>query len=177
MFVLYKLEGLLPSCATLSFACVFAGIVWYSISTLPPADSKPGQASDLLNREHFRPVVLVTVGWSALYFTFLFAQNAAAFWVHKVRREDGRKKSDDAPGSPHSGRKPLEFADVKYGRERSKGGLIFTMDRTVGNMLEQSLPFLLGVWLYALTISPVSAAYYGWAWLGLRALYPIGFAQ
>ena len=181
--LLLRLEGLLPTCASLSFAITFVAILCYAVATLPPGDDLPSTSrarggklhTALIDCEHFRPVVLVTIGWSALYFSFLHAQNAAAFWVHKARREAGSKKED--PPSPKSGRKPLEFADVKYGRDRSSGGLIFTMDRTVGNMLEQTPPFLVSIWLHALTVSPTTSAYCGWSWLLLRALYPVGFAH
>lgn len=72
---------------------------------------------------------------------------------------------------------PLSFATVKYGAEWSRAGLIFVMDRTVGNMLEQSPPFLLGLWMHALIASPLFASHLGWAWLLLRACYPVAFAQ
>jgi hypothetical protein len=69
-----------------------------------------------------------------------------------------------------------DFADVKYGSNRAQQGLILTMDRSVGNLLEQTPPFLLALWLHALTVSPHAAAWYGWLWLLLRASYPIAFA-
>jgi|TARA_B110001469_G_scaffold87722_1_gene83197 hypothetical protein len=50
--------------------------------------------------KRFRPVILVTIGWCALYFCFLQGQAAAAFWVHKKRRNSfGNKKVDDPPAS------------------------------------------------------------------------------
>ena len=56
-------------------------------------------------------------------------------------------------------------------------GLIFVMDRTVGNLLEQTPPFLLGLWLHAMAASPAVAARLGWWWLMLRASYPFAFAH
>ena len=47
----------------------------------------------------------------------------------------------------------------------------------LASLLEQTPPFLLAVWLHALTASPVNAAWLGWVWLLLRAAYPIGFAH
>ena len=71
----------------------------------------------------------------------------------------------------------IPFAAVKYGpRAEVQPGLIFVMDRTVGNLLEQTPPFLLGLWLHAMAASPEVAARLGWWWLMLRASYPIAFA-
>lgn len=169
-----RLEGILPTCASISFGILFLLVLFFGVSSIseePAASTTPG-----LDAMRYRPVILVTFGWNALYFCFLQGQHAAAFWVHKIRREEACKKDD--PTSPRArGSKPLNFADVKYGKDRSSAGLVFTMDRTVGNMLEQSLPFLLAVWLNALVASPAFAAGWGWVWLTLRALYPIGFAH
>jgi len=50
--------------------------------------------------KRFRPVILVTIGWCALYFCFLQGQAAAAFWIHKKRRNSfSNKKVDDSPAS------------------------------------------------------------------------------
>ena len=50
--------------------------------------------------KRFRPVILVTIGWCALYFCFLQGQAAAAFWIHKRQRHSfGNKKVDDPPAS------------------------------------------------------------------------------
>ena len=49
-------------------------------------------------------------------------------------------------------------------------------DRSVLNLLEQTPPFLLGLWLHALAASPTTAARLGWWWLMLRASYPVAFA-
>jgi len=52
-------------------------------------------------------------------------------------------------------------------------------DRTAGNMQEQSLPFLLALWLHAAFVpgGAHSAAPLGWAWLLARAMYPFVFAR
>ena len=96
--------------------------------------------------------------------------------MHRARREASKKI--DPPQRRPSG-ESISFTQVKYGKEFSSlsGSMIFTMDRTVGNMLEQSPPFLISVWLHAFTASPATAAWLGWLWLLLRALYPIAFAH
>ena len=166
-------EGIVPTCACASFGLAFIGVfivaTWYT----PPANTS--LATPAFDTKHFRPVVLVTIGWSTLYYCFLQGQSAAAFWVHKLRREEANKKVTARSTNVQSSSIP--FAQVKYGREFSSAGLVFTMDRSVGNLLEQSLPFLLALWLNAFIVSPVDAAGLGWSWLFLRALYPIAFAH
>ena len=169
---LLKLEGILPTCACIAFGTAFLGLFASAIWSWP-ADDSVAKPAATLDEKRLRPAVLVTVGWSALYFCFLQGQAAAAFWVHKMRREASSKKDDPKPRE----HKPLEFADVKYGPARSNAGLILTMDRSVGNMLEQTPPFLLGLWLYALVVSVEGAARLGWVWLLLRASYPLAFAN
>lgn len=142
-----RIEGLLPTCACFSFGLLFIGIFALALTTTQLASDSP-KSFPAVNAKLYQPVVLVTLGWNALYFCFLQGQAAAAFWVHKMRRE-GAKKDDDPQRSPSSSRHgsgySIPFAQVKYGREFSNSGMVFMMDRTVGNMLEQSAPFLVSV--------------------------------
>ena len=176
--MLLRAEGILPTLAATSYLGCFVSIFAYAVFSWP-ATSDPPKAKIHLDTTHFRPVILVTIGWNALYFAFLQGQAAAAFWIHRQYREVSNKKDDD-PKSTAQRRsmQPLSFADVKYGqRARATQGLILTMDRTVGNFLEQTPPFLVALWLAALTGSPIDAAWYGWVWLLLRAAYPVAFAH
>lgn len=168
--VVIRMEGILPTCACLAFGSLFLAILFTALLSLPPED----QVSPAIDAKRYTPVVLVTLGWCALYYCFLQGQSAAAFWVHKARREAASKKDDPPALRPQ---KSLDFATVKYGKDVTSAGLIFTMDRSVGNMLEQSVPFLLAIWLHALAKSPTTAAWYGWLWLLLRALYPLAFSH
>merc|ERR1712232_269990 len=93
----------------------------------------------------------------------------AVFWVRKVKREEGGKKDDLAARRESGKSSGITFASVKYSGRANTSGLIFVMDRSVGNMLEQTPPFLLGVWLHAIAVSPEDAAWYGWFWLVMRA--------
>lgn len=165
---LMKGEGILPTSACIASAIGFFSLLLYVIVTWTSADESPKPVFDA---RRMRPVVLVTIGWNALYFCFLQGQAASAFWMHKHRRETASRKRDEVREQ-----KTLSFADVKYGPSRSNAGMVLTMDRSVGNMLEQTPPFLLGVWLHALAASPDDAARLGWIWLLLRASYPLAFA-
>ena len=158
-------------CACMCFGMAFLGLLCFAILWHfdPPRSSSPPSEA-----QRVRPVVLVTLGWCALYYCMLQGQAAAAFWVHRQRREAGKR--DEALDRQQSN-KSISFAEVKYGSARSNTGLILTMDRSVGNMLEQTPPFLLGLWLHALVASAEHAALLGWLWLLLRASYPVAFAN
>ena len=64
-----------------------------------------------------------------------------------------------------------QLSDVKYGRY-SKSARVRASDRTVGNYLEQSVPFLVSLWAHAAFVSPVNAAAVGWTWIAFRFIYP-----
>jgi len=48
-------------------------------------------------------------------------------------------------------------------------------DRTVGNMLEQVIPFLTLMWLEAIFVNPRTATILGWIYVAARFLYPIAY--
>ena len=173
--LLLQPEGILPTLAATTFLVCFVSLFAYAVFSWPAASELPRQTVHL-DTKHFRPVILVTIGWNALYFAFLQGQAAAAFWIHRQCREASNKK-DDGPRGASRPMTTLSFADVKYGPSRATQGLILTMDRTAGNLLEQTPPFLVALWLAALTGAPIDAAWYGWAWLLLRATYPFAFAH
>jgi hypothetical protein len=66
----------------------------------------------------------------------------------------------------------VKFKDVKY---FSKNILALTTDRTVLNMLELMVPFLVGLWMHAIIISSNAAGNYGFAYLVCRAVYPFAY--
>jgi uncharacterized membrane protein YecN with MAPEG domain len=214
-WLLSTTDGIVPTCASVGFGCLFLALACGSAYQLIEDDSSLAPSVSHDGAKRMRPVVLVpslplksrpaaaalccsaplaghashsvlmtscsnldaqvTLGWNALYYCFLQAQGASAFWVHQALREQG-SKSLNTQEQPRA-MVPLSFAKVKYGVEWSRSGLIFVMDRSVGNLLEQTPPFLLAVWLHALIASPTWAAQLGWAWLILRAFYPFAFAR
>ena len=113
---LLKPEGLIPTCACVSFAFVFVCIFGYALLSPDAAVTKKSQQK--ADFAFLRPVVLVTLGWNALYFCFLQGQAAAAFWIHRQLREAGSPKArDDEPKQS----KVITFASVKYGSDHSNG--------------------------------------------------------
>ena len=107
----------------------------------------------------------VTLAWCALYSGFLAFQ-ALSKWFLVLRPNELR----DGAVSQSLGRR---LASVKYGKKGGRLGL--TGDRTVGNMMEQSLLFLPLLWLHALLVGGETASFWGWAWLATRAPYPVLF--
>ena len=114
------------------------------------------------------PVLRVCVAWGCLFFAFIFFQSAQKFYALNQLRRDF-KKTDDSE-------RPPSFGAVKYGSAGAKYGTL-TGDRTVGNMLEQAVPFFLFLYLHATIIDIRTAAKYGWYWLLSRSIYPFVFSR
>ena len=104
----------------------------------------------------YKPVIGVTVGWLLLYFTFLFRQSLTAFKVFEFVKAHAPKR--------------VGLEAVKYGQ--AGGKIMLEADRTVGNMVEQAVPFFVSLWAHARFVDPIRAAKLGWAWLAFRAIYP-----
>ena len=104
----------------------------------------------------------VTLAWCALFVVFLAFQALSKWFLVLQPRKEADSRS--------LGRR---LASVKYNGKGGKLGL--TGDRTVGNMMEQSLLFLPLLWLHALLVNGETAAFWGWAWLASRAPYPALF--
>lgn len=60
-------------------------------------------------------------------------------------------------------------------RYRSTDRLAVTADRTAGNIVEQSVPFIAGLWLCAVFHSAEYATWVGWLWIASRSIYPFAF--
>jgi uncharacterized MAPEG superfamily protein len=111
----------------------------------------------MLDIVRFRAVLHVNIAFVVLYYCFLYIQAGTKFVLYFAAKEKDPKAS---------------LSKIKYG---STDRLALTSDRTVGNLMEQSIPFLLGLWLCAVVESPDYAATIGWYWLISRAMYPFVF--
>ena len=101
------------------------------------------------------PVIRVALGWLCLYFCFLFFQS-----LQRFRTGSG---------------KPITFGSPIFaGEPRADATRIG--DRTTGNMVEQSVPFLFVLVLHAMLVDSGTAAQLGWWWLLFRAPYPVAYA-
>jgi uncharacterized MAPEG superfamily protein len=151
----------IPATCMVSAASIFSYVGYKSLSDI----SGGGAMSGKLQPENAAPVLRVTIGWAALYFSFLFYQSWSKFYALAVLKKEAKGSGGKAPS----------FAEVKYG---SAGRKYFTLnaDRTVGNMMEQSFVFLAALWTHAVFVDVGSAAQLGWAWLLSRSIYPAAFA-
>jgi hypothetical protein len=113
-----------------------------------------------------QPIIRVTIAFVVLYYFFIHFQSWTKFFIH-----DKLQKA----AAVNDKIKQLTFADIKYGTSSVKHKLTLTGDRTVGNMLEQALPFLVSLWLHGTYIDVGSAAKLGWQWLIFRCIYPVVF--
>jgi uncharacterized MAPEG superfamily protein len=110
------------------------------------------------------------------YYFFLFCQTYSKLYLLSQRRTTVRVGA--APGGglrTALGINPYRYHDaataaVKYGNTHDP--LAILGDRAVGNTLEQLVPFVGSLWLYALTVGPQHTAITGWTYVASRALYP-----
>ena len=130
-------------------------------------------------------ILLISAAQMALYYTLLFRQSATAFrefrrlrGAWKDRREKANKDGKALEEAPPA------LMDVKYGALQTGSktvdaparAAVLAADRAVVNLVEQSLPFALFLWLHALSVSVQSAAVLGWVWVAFRAIYPVAWA-
>lgn len=118
-----------------------------------------------------KPVVLVTLVYFCMWYSFLFGQSYLKVWLfNKSQGSSGFKYSHMKYATP-------EAAAVKYQYSGEGGMLTLTADRTVGNTLEQAPPFLLGLWLHAVLVEggPTRAFWMAWIYMCSRVVYPVCF--
>jgi len=114
----------------------------------------------------YREPIKVTVGFVSLYFFFLIGvQSGSKFYLYLTQ---GNGNGND--GDKH--KEKQSYIKIKYG---STDKVAMMGNRTAGNMLEQSVPFLTSLWLHAIFVDTASAAELGWYWIGFRAIYPVVF--
>jgi hypothetical protein len=117
-----------------------------------------GTSSSLL--EEYRSPILVTCAYLLLYYLFIIYQVLTKYSVYFHEKQNSKKPSE------------VKLKDIKY---FSSNTSILAADRTVGNCLEQMIPFLTSLWMYAIFISPNDASYYGMIYVCTRAYYPFVF--
>ena len=121
--------------------------------------TKSSVVSSTMDAIYCRGPLQVTIAWIALYYCFLFFQGMSKYYIYLKEKTDGKK---------------VNMTKIKY-FGGSNDRLILTGDRTAGNMVEQSIPFLASLWLCAMFHSPAEATKWGWYWLGSRVIYPVCF--
>jgi len=100
--------------------------------------------------EAYQSPVLVTVAYAALYFAMMTYGMTVRIRLNRSAKARGER----------------------FDRYFSDDRELLAADRMQLNMLEQMPLFLVGLWLHAVFVSPVSAGLAGWVYVAGRALYP-----
>jgi hypothetical protein len=147
-----------------SSAAAIASLYAYDLYKSLP-DLLSGAARGKLQADNAAPVLRVTIGWAALYMSFLSYQAWSKFYALSALKKEVKAADGKAPS----------LMDVKYGSAGNKH-FALNADRTAGNMLEQSPIFLAALWTHAAFVDVGSAAQLGWMWLLARTIYPVAFS-
>ena len=109
----------------------------------------------------YKSIIKVLAAYVLLYFCFLYLQSGIKFYVYFQAKSAPKDKGEK-----------VSYASIKY---NSKDRLSLMVDRTVGNTMEQAIPFLLALGLNTVFISADNAAWYGWIYIATRSYYPFAF--
>ena len=96
--------------------------------------------------------IFVTAAYFAVWYYLLLVYQRGTKYRLKARYQDAGQEFDR-----YFGQDPEMLA----------------VDRAVGNTLEQMVPFLAALWMFAIFVSPQQAGWYGGVYVGLRAIYPL----
>ena len=106
----------------------------------------------------YKPIVWVVLGYILLWYVFLYLQAGYVWWLYFKARAANPKEAS--------------LKKIKYGVLPDR----LWLDRTVGNLMEQSIPFLVSLLLSALYGGDVKrTATLGWLYIAVRLFYPIAF--
>ena len=109
----------------------------------------------------YKEPILVTAVYFTLYYIFLFSQAGISLLRYLLATKTGNEKE-------------VSLRKLKYSSAENDR-LLLTLNRSVGNIMEQMVPFLASLWLHALTLSPRRAAIIGAIYTLLRSFYPFAF--
>eukprot|EP00980_Cylindrotheca_fusiformis_P008582 scaffold1823_cov108-Cylindrotheca_fusiformis.AAC.3 len=111
------------------------------------------------------PIFLVSVASVCFLYALFYVQSYTAFSEFaRMSKEYKEKKTDKKPS----------LVGIKYGSESMA---MLAIDRTVGNLMEQMIPFLLSLFGYATFVSAGGAAKIGWLWIFFRSYYIFVFKK
>ena len=154
---LLPLSGILSGVTSL----VTVAIVAWKYGIPLQHDHQPAATS---TAEEYIPIVFVTIGSICLLYTFFYIQSYTTFAEYaRLRQQYQEKKIDTKPSLPR----------LKYGKDNN--GKILVANRTVQNLLEQIIPFLISLWLYATYVNVKQATCIGWMWILFRSYYKIAY--
>lgn len=139
-----------------------AALARYYLFMMPPTPPGPAlslTAKAILDPRALVPVAIATIASTCLYYVFIFAQGGGSLLAHELVSTKARK----------DGEQPT-IASVKYGAAAFP--YVRTLDRSVGNFMEQWPPLLIAMWLYALFVDAPRAGALGMCWVLTRSYYP-----
>ena len=91
----------------------------------------------------FEAPIKATFAYLVLYFVFLYFQAGVGhvqfYLAKKKAQSDAKEKGEKV--------EKVSYGKIKYGQSNDK--LSLTAQRTVGNLMEQAIPFLTSLWLHA----------------------------
>ena len=117
-------------------------------------------AASSLVYDEYEDILKAFVAYIVLYYLFLYQQSLTTFYNY-FRMKHNKKRDEN-----------ISFGKIKY---FSTDKLTLTAQRTVGNTLEQSVPFLTGLFLHTVFVSSNSASNLCWLYIVTRAPYPFTF--
>jgi hypothetical protein len=112
--------------------------------------------NDLVSK--YQGPLRVTICYISLYYIFIIIQVSLKYYAYFQEKSKNDK---------------IKLADVKYNTIRNP--LVLTGDRSVGNTLEQAIPFLVSLWLHAIFVDTEYATYVGSIYVLTRSFYPVVF--
>ncbi|KAL7551333.1 hypothetical protein ACHAWF_014526, partial [Thalassiosira exigua] len=152
----------LTDSAVYSMAGGFVFIAYLSAKSYAEKGASAGPAG---SSDDYVPIVHVAAAAITFYYVLLFNQSRTAFAEFSAAKKAYREKKFEEKPS---------LAGLKYGAGNKN---ILAADRSAGNMNEQLLPFLVGVFMHATFVSVERATKIGWAWIFFRSYYGWAFRK
>eukprot|EP01036_Dinobryon_divergens_P025893 gene25893-34485_t len=104
--------------------------------------------------KQFEAPIKATIAYCALYYFFLYFQAGVGHLQFYLAK---KKAASEAKAKGEKNVEKVSYGKIKYGTQ-SHDKISLTAQRTVGNLMEQAIPFLTSLWLHAVFVSPESAA-------------------
>ena len=116
----------------------------------------------MMDYGEFKGPLSATVAYFVMYYCFLYLQSGTAFYNYWMAKRNAKPNEK------------VIWSKIKYDAHDK---LSRTAERSVGNTMEQALPFLTAVWLHAVFVSPSSASSIAWVCYTFAKLYILTFCK
>mmetsp|Transcript_13119 Transcript_13119/g.45889 ORF Transcript_13119/g.45889 Transcript_13119/m.45889 type:complete len:153 (-) Transcript_13119:165-623(-) len=112
-----------------------------------------GVGDEVASAFAFRKPIAVTAAYMLVYYGFIINQVLTSGRLKRAAKKKGER----------------------FNRHGNTEPDMIWADRTVLNMLEQMVPFLVSLWAHAAFVSPDTAAMLGAVYVACRACYPVAW--